>query len=204
MSILEYNGGCVVAMVGKDCVGIATDLRFGVQAQTISCNFAKVHKLHDRLFVGLSGLATDLITLEQLLKFKLNMYKLREDRDIKVETFSALLTHILYEKRFGPYFCEPIVAGLKDDGSPFISGMDLLGAPVFAKDFVVAGTCASNLNGMCESLFRPDLEPNDLFEALSQAMLSSIDRDALSGWGAQVHIITKDGVTSRNLKARQD
>lgn len=204
MSILEYNGGCVVAMVGKDCVGIATDLRFGVQAQTISCNFSKVHKLHDRLFVGLSGLATDLITLEQLLKFKLNMYKLREDREIKVETFSALLTHILYEKRFGPYFCEPIVAGLKDDGSPFISGMDLLGAPVFAKDFVVAGTCASNLNGMCESLFRPDLEPNDLFEALSQAMLSSIDRDALSGWGAQVHIITKDGVTSRNLKARQD
>lgn len=204
MSILEYNGGCVVAMVGKDCVGIATDLRFGVQAQTISCNFSKVHKLHDKLFVGLSGLATDLITLEQLLKAKLNMYKLREDRDIKVETFSALLTHILYEKRFGPYFCEPIVAGLKDDGSPFISGMDLLGAPVFAKDFVVAGTCASNLNGMCESLFKPDLEPNDLFEALSQAMLSSIDRDALSGWGAQVHIITKDGVTSRNLKARQD
>ena len=204
MSILEYNGGCVVAMVGKDCVGIATDLRFGVQAQTISCNFSKVHKLHDKLFVGLSGLATDLITLEQLLKSKLNMYKLKEDRDIKVETFSALLTHILYEKRFGPYFCEPIVAGLKDDGSPFISGMDLLGAPVFAKDFVVAGTCASNLNGMCESLFKPDLEPNGLFEALSQAMLSSIDRDALSGWGAQVHIITKDGVTSRNLKARQD
>lgn len=204
MSILEYNGGCVVAMIGKDCVGIATDLRFGVQAQTVSCNFSKVHKLHDRLFVGLSGLATDLITIEQLLKFKLNMYKLREERDIKVETFSALLTHILYEKRFGPYFCEPIVAGLKDDGEPFISGMDLLGAPVFAKDFVVAGTCASNLNGMCESLFKPDLEPNDLFECLSQAMLSSVDRDALSGWGAQVHIITKEGVTSRDLKARQD
>ena len=50
MSILEYNGGCVVAMVGKDCVGIATDLRFGVQAQTISCNFSKVHKLNQKFF----------------------------------------------------------------------------------------------------------------------------------------------------------
>lgn len=31
MSIMAYNGGCVVAMTGKDCVAIATDHRFGVQ-----------------------------------------------------------------------------------------------------------------------------------------------------------------------------
>lgn len=28
---MAYNGGCVVAMTGKDCVAIATDHRFGVQ-----------------------------------------------------------------------------------------------------------------------------------------------------------------------------
>ena len=49
------------------------------------------------------------------------------------------------------------MAGLKDDNTPFISGMDLIGAPVFAKDFVVAGTCASNLYGLCESFFQPNL-----------------------------------------------
>lgn len=31
MSILHYNGGCVVAMAGKDCVAIASDRRLGVQ-----------------------------------------------------------------------------------------------------------------------------------------------------------------------------
>lgn len=31
MSIMAYNGGCVVAMAGKDCVAIATDHRFGIQ-----------------------------------------------------------------------------------------------------------------------------------------------------------------------------
>lgn len=35
--------------------------------------------------------------------------------------------------------------------------MDLLGAPVFTKDFVVAGTCSPNLHGMCESMYRPDM-----------------------------------------------
>lgn len=30
--------------------------------------------------------------------------------------------------RFGPYFCEPVIAGLTDEGKPFITGMDLIGA----------------------------------------------------------------------------
>ena len=42
---------------------------------------------------------------------------------------------------------------------------------------------------MCETLWREDLEPDDLFECISQALLSSCDRDALSGWGGVVHIM---------------
>ncbi len=39
---MGYNGGAVVAMVGKDCVAIASDLRFGVKAQTVAGNMPKV------------------------------------------------------------------------------------------------------------------------------------------------------------------
>lgn len=59
--------------------------------------------------------------------------------------------------RFGPYFVEPIVAGLKSDKKPFISAFDLIGAPVVTDDFVVGGTCTNNLYGMCESLYRPNM-----------------------------------------------
>jgi 20S proteasome subunit beta 3 len=45
MSIMDYNGGSVVAMVGKDCVAIACDLRLGNQALGISNNFEKVRIL---------------------------------------------------------------------------------------------------------------------------------------------------------------
>lgn len=61
--------------------------------------------------------------------------------------------------RFGPWFCEPIVAGLTEDNTPFLSGMDLIGAPVFTDDFVVSGTCTANLHGMCEAMYRPDMVP---------------------------------------------
>ena len=194
----------MIAMAGKGCVGICSDLRLGAQAQTIAMDFEKVFSINDKLYVGLTGLASDVITLDQLLKFRVNMYKLREKREMKPETFSALLSTMLYEKRFGPWFCEPVVAGLTADNKPFLSGMDLIGAPIFTDDFVVSGTCTSNLHGMCESMYRPNMEPDELFEVLSQCLLSAVDRDALSGWGAVVHIITAEGVHTRKLKCRQD
>jgi len=59
--------------------------------------------------------------------------------------------------RFGPYFVDPVIAGLEADGKPFICAMDLIGCINFADDFVVAGSCSESLYGMCESLYRPDM-----------------------------------------------
>lgn len=56
MSIFEYNGGSIVAMKGKDCVGIACDRRFGQQWQTVSTNYQKVFKMQDNVLLGLAGL----------------------------------------------------------------------------------------------------------------------------------------------------
>mmetsp|Transcript_13510 Transcript_13510/g.20298 ORF Transcript_13510/g.20298 Transcript_13510/m.20298 type:complete len:205 (+) Transcript_13510:96-710(+) len=204
MSILQYNGAAIIGMAGKNCVGICSDTRLGVQAQTVAKDFKKVFEMGEKTYVGLAGLATDVISLHQLLQFQCNLYRFREHREIKPETFSALLSTLLYEKRFGPWFCEPVVAGLTNDNKPFLSGMDLIGAPVFTDDFVVSGTCTANLHGMCEALYRPDMNPDELFEVLSQCLLSAVDRDALSGWGAEVIIITPEGVHKRTLKCRQD
>ena len=46
-------------MMGDHCAAIASDLRFGVQLQTISTEFCKISQLGPRLFVGFPGLATD-------------------------------------------------------------------------------------------------------------------------------------------------
>eukprot|EP01032_Pedospumella_encystans_P016300 gene16300-18599_t len=191
-------------MAGENCVGICSDLRLGQQATTVAMDFEKVFPVTDKLYIGLTGLASDVLSVSQLLNFKCNLYRLRENREIKPEAFSAMLSSLLYEKRFGPWFTEPVIAGLTEDNKPFLSGMDLIGAPVFAHDFVVAGTCTSNLHGMCEAMYRPNMNPEELFEALSQSLLAAVDRDALSGWGAVVHIITPEGVTTRKLKCRQD
>jgi len=57
------------------------------------------------------------------------------------------------------------------------------------EDFVVAGTCREQLYGMCEVLWEPDMSPDALFEACSQALVNACDRDAISGWGGIVYIM---------------
>eukprot|EP00741_Cyanophora_paradoxa_P004733 tig00000826_g4591.t1 len=203
MSIMEYNGGAVVAMKGKNCVAIASDRRFGVQQTTMSATMSKAFKIHDKLYVGFAGLISDMQTLYERFKFRVNMYKLREERDIKPKTFAALVSSMLYEKRFGPYFVEPIIAGLDGD-EPFISAMDLLGAPVTSANFAVGGTCSECLYGCAESMYKDDLGPEELFEVVSQVLLSGVDRDCLSGYGGIVHIITPTQVITRTLKGRMD
>jgi 20S proteasome subunit beta 3 len=205
MSIMSYNGGCVVAMKGKDCVAIAADRRFGIQAQTVFTDFQRVFEMGPCLYLGLPGLATDTQTVAQRLQFRLNLYELRENRRIKPKTFSAMVSNLLYERRFGPYFVEPVIAGLDPATlQPYICNMDLIGCPNEPEDFVVAGTCSEQLYGMCEALWEPDLEPAKLFEIISQALVNAFDRDAISGWGAVVHIIEKDQVTTKTLKTRLD
>lgn len=112
---------------------------------------------------------------------------------------------------FGPYFVEPIVAGLDPKtGETFISVCDLIGQACVVEDFAVIGTSNEQLYGMCEVLWQPNLvinyliyyldskkiipillnkEPDDLFECISQSLMNAFDRDAYSGWGAVVYVM---------------
>ncbi|CAH8448547.1 unnamed protein product [Dicrocoelium dendriticum] len=205
MSILSYNGSAVIGMAGEGCVAIASDLRFGVNLQTISTDFTKVHQLCPRIFVGLPGLMTDNQTVFQRLQFRKNVYELRENKSIRPKTVTTMLSNLLYERRFGPYFVEPVVVGLDHaSGKPHVACMDLIGCISEADDFVVGGTCTEQLYGMCETLWEDKMKPPQLFECISQCILNAADRDCLSGWGARVYLIEPEKVTISDLKMRMD
>uniref|UniRef100_A0A452UR46 Proteasome subunit beta n=1 Tax=Ursus maritimus TaxID=29073 RepID=A0A452UR46_URSMA len=158
MSIMSYNGGAVMAMKGKNCVAIAADRRFGIQAQMVTTDFQKIFPMGDRLYIGLAGLATDVQTVAQRLKFRLNLYELKEGRQVKPCTLMSMVANLLYERRFGPYYTEPVIAGLDPKTfKPFICSLDLIGCPMVTDDFVVSGTCSEQMYGMCESLWEPNM-----------------------------------------------
>ncbi|GMM44962.1 proteasome core particle subunit beta 3 [Pichia kluyveri] len=200
----SINGGTAVAMVGKDCIAIASDMRLGSQSLGVSNNFEKIFN-YDNVYFALTGLASDVLTVSEEFRMKTNLYKMKEERIMEPETFANLVSSSLYERRFGPWFVGPIVAGINSKtNKPFICGFDSIGCIDFAKDFIVSGTASDQLFGICEALYEPNMESEDLFECISQSLLNAADRDALSGWGAVVYIVTKDKVIKRYLKSRQD
>lgn len=177
-------------MKGDNCVSIGADRRFGVQMQTISTNYLKIYQLSPHLYLTCAGLITDCQTVFELARFRKNMYELQEQRKIKPKVFAAMLSHMLYEKHFSPFYVEPIVAGLDSTTyEPYVCAMDSLGCITATQDFVVGGTAAKQLYGMCEAVWEPNLKPDELFEVTSQALINAFDRDALSGGGATVFLM---------------
>ena len=97
------------------------DTRLGVQLQTVATDFNKIFSMHDKLMVGLTGLGSDVQTMcvvlaacvswpplaprfcprrrAENLRFRTNMYKFKEERDISPKTFMNMVCSMQYAKR---------------------------------------------------------------------------------------------------------
>ena len=205
MSIDTYNGSAVVAMAGDKCVAIASDLRFGVNMLTISTQCPKIFKINDRIFLGLSGLMTDIDTVQEKLRYSVNLIELREERQIEPSRFANLVKSLLYKHRFGSFFVSPVIAGLEPgDNKPIIASSDSIGAMSTTDMFACAGTSEEELLGVCESMWKPGMNPDELFDCISKCLIAATERDALAGWGGVVHVMTPDSVITKVIKTRMD
>ena len=198
---LSYNGSGIVAMVGKNCVAVGTDTRLGVGFQTVATNSQKVFLMQDDILLCITGLASDIQTFYKKMRLKLNMYRLRENRDMKARTFASLVGTTLYEHRFGPFFIFPVVVGLQD-GKPVICGYDYIGTQADTEGFITIGTAGENFLPLCESYFKEGLEAEELEDIVSNVLVSGCDRDILSGLGGQVYLMTEEKVTIKCLKTK--
>ena len=202
-SIDTYNGSCVLAMAGEHCVAICSDRRLGVNMQTISKEFDHIFRMNDTIYLGLSGLATDIRTVYEKLRYETSLVEHQEERLLTAEKFTNMLANMLYEKRFGPYFITPVVAGLIN-GEPYLATSDCIGAMSYPKDFATGGTAEQNLFGICESLWHPGMGPEELAEVAANCLTAAVERDGISGWGGILYLITPEGVTVREIKTRMD
>ncbi|XP_023178791.1 proteasome subunit beta type-3-like [Drosophila hydei] len=199
------SSGCVVAMRGKDCVAIGTDRRFSGPSYTAGDEFEKIFSISPRLYLGLTGLQTDILTVYHRLANRKNALEVSTNCVVTPKIAAELLSHMLYEHRFAPFYIEPVIAGMDPYTlEPFLCNMDLLGCFDEAPDFVVSGTCVEQLVGMCESLWNPNQTSRELFDAIAQVMVVACSRDAVSGCGARIYIIENEKVTVRLITTRMD
>jgi len=126
-------------MVGKDCVAIACDLRLGMQALTVSNNFPKIYQYGD-VYLGLTGLGTDLATVSDLFRYKVNMYRLREERNISPQTMANLVSsHCMSGDSVHTLSARLLQALTRQLGSHLYADSIVLGALILQRTLLSAG-----------------------------------------------------------------
>ena len=85
-----------------------------------------------------------------------------------------------------------------------LAGYDVIGCMDMDNPFTVSGSCTELLYGACESFYKDDMNPDQLFEVISQSLLNAMDRDILSGWGANVYVLTPTELIIKKLLTRVD
>ncbi len=140
------------------------------------------------------------------MRRKVELYRIKENIDLTPKLFINLVSSTLYEHRWGPFFVNPIVVGLDqtDNYKPYVATYDSIGCLTESGEFQVAGTSNELLYGTCEAFYKENMESDQLFETLSQCLVSAIDRDCLSGWGGVVYLMTPGKISVKRLKVRQD
>lgn len=175
--------------------------------------------------VAFSGMEGDVQSLSQELSIQVSSKLQRGNlgfmssrtRTVSPRAMATLTSHVLYGRRQAPYYVEPLVVGLEEAVEnakssskassrlrPFLCSHDLIGAQSRSEAFVCAGVASKSMYGTAEALWRPGLKSDELAEVCGKAFLSALERDCLSGYGAVVYLMTKDGIIEYDLACRND
>ena len=196
-------GGGIIAMAGKKCVAIASDLRYGWGYQVTTKTFHKIFPINSKCLFGAQGLYTDIQTVYEKSRFNANMYRLREGREINGKQFICSTGHLLYKNRFASYSIGSVVCGLDENGDGICSSYDGIGAYDLCK-FACSGRCLDQLMGTVNSFYKEDMEPEELVNVITHCMKAASERCPFTGFGIEVYLLTQDELKHYVFKTRQD
>jgi 20S proteasome alpha/beta subunit len=130
------NGGSTLGISGADFAILAGDTR-STSGYNINTRYApKLFKIGGegpdnkgaRIVLSVVGFAADGDALKERLDTIVKMYKYQHGKPMSVSACAQRLSHILYNKRFFPYYVHAILAGLDEEGKGALYSYDPVGS----------------------------------------------------------------------------
>ncbi len=188
---LKFKGGVV----------LAADRRVSYGTFVLSKSAKKVFLVNERVGISTAGLPGDFQELVDVVKFNMTLYELDLDRKASPTNVAKLLSLLLYQGRFrGIYYAELIVGGL-ENGEPKILVLDPAGG-LMEEKFAAVGTGAQIATGILEREYEESLGEEEAISLAEKAMREAISRDALSGDGIDLLVITESGARQLYIPLR--
>jgi len=191
-------GGTAVGVACKDGVVLASEKRVSYGFTVLSKSGKKVFKITDRIGMASAGFFSDMQAIARILSAEARILELERRRPIPVRSIAKLLANILYGERY--YFAETIIGGM-EDGKGKIYVLDPLGSLIEDK-YVCIGTGSQIAIGIIETGYRDDLTVEEAKELVIKAIKEAAERDAVSGDGIDVLVISKSGIKEEFVPLR--
>jgi proteasome beta subunit len=187
----SMKGTTTVGLVFSSGVILATEKRATMGYMIASKKAKKVYQVADRIGMTTAGGVGDAQQLARILTVECNLYQIRRSRPITVGATATLLSNYLNQNRYFPYYVQLLVGGI-DESGPSVYSVDAMGGATREEEIVATGSGSPMAYGVLEDRFVPHLSEDAAIDLAIRALKSAMKRDAGSGEGIHVVVITKD------------
>jgi len=194
------TGATAVGLRTKDAVVLAAEKRVSYGGFVMSRAGRKVFLIKDKYGVAFAGLFADIQALKRLMNVEIHSYEIENGRPISVRSAARLLSVILYQYKLMPFLSEVIFGGIDSQGA-HLYVMDSLGS-LIEDDYAAVGTGAPVAIGIIESRYSKDMKVEEAEQLAIDAVKAAISRDAVSGDGVDVVVITHDKSWEKSITVR--
>ena len=185
------KGTTTIGIVFKDGVILATEKRATMGYMIASKKAKKVYKVAERIGMTTAGGVGDAQQLARILTVECNLYQIRRSRSITVGAAATLLSNYLNQNRYFPFYVQLLVGGFDETG-PSVYSVDAMGGATKEEEIVATGSGSPMAYGVLEDRFRKDMNEDEAIDIAVRALKSAMKRDAGSGEGIHIVVITKD------------
>ncbi len=194
-------GATAVGIKCKDGVVLGNDRRATWGYTVTNKTTQKLFKITDNIGMAAYGLIGDFQFVSRVLKAQAALYELDANDKISTKSVAKLLSNMLYSRKMAPLYTSLIIAGVDKEG-PQVYTLDGLGS-VIPEEFGATGTGMLLSMGILEADYKPDMSVEDGVKLVEKAIRNSIKRDAMSGNGIDLLIITKDGTEEKRIEIKE-
>src|SRR5512145_2549303 len=187
----SMKGTTTIGIVFAGGVILATEKRATMGYMIASKKAKKVYQVAERIGMTTAGGVGDAQQLARILTVECNLYQIRRSRAITVGAAATLLSNYLNQNRYFPYYVQLLVGGVDDHG-PSVYSVDAMGGATKEEEIVATGSGSPMAYGVLEDRYKPDMTEEEAVEIAVRSLKSAMKRDAGSGEGIHVVVITKD------------
>lgn len=187
----SMKGTTTIGLVFLDGVILATEKRATMGFMIASKKAKKVYRVADRIGMTTAGGVGDAQQIARILTVECSLYQIRRGRPITVGAAATLLSNYLNQNRYFPYYVQLLVGGVDEHG-PSVYSVDALGGSTKEEEIVSTGSGSPMAYGVLEDRFKTGLKEDEAIDLTIRGLIAAMKRDAGSGEGIHVVVITKD------------